>query len=187
MDRQTGSGMPQTIQRDATMRIWRVAVFSLWLVFFCRGMLFAQNQSPGPNQKQTGAPTPQAQTPRPGAFATTESLAEVRPPQYNFPENECSADFWDPYAAKTLAIGESPARVQDSALEEIDPADAVQELPDEVVDPAEGTQQLDSEVVQPVARVAQLDDEVVKTGEPLGTLHPTMPSANAPGDVPDNP
>lgn len=102
-------------------------------------------------------------------------------PRYNFPENECSADFWDPYAAEILAITESPARVQDSSLEEIDPADVVQELPDEVLDPAERTPHLDSEVVHPMTRVEQLDDEVVKTHEPIGSLHPTLPSANAPG------
>jgi hypothetical protein len=187
MDRQAESATRQTIQRDGTMRIWLVAAFSLWFVFFCSGMLFAQNQSAGPNQKQNGAPTAQVQAPRPGAVATTESVPAVSHSRYNFPEDECSADFWDPYVAESLAITESPARVQDSSLEEIDPADVVQALPDEVVDPAERAQQLDSEVVHPMARVEQLDDEVVKTNEPIGALHPTMPSANAPGDVPDNP
>lgn len=95
--------------------------------------------------------------------------------------------FLGPVSAEILAITESPARVQDSSLEEIDPADVVQELPDEVSDPAERTPQLDSEVVHPMTRVEQLDDEVVKTHEPIGSLRPTLPSANAPGDVPDNP
>lgn len=69
MDRQAGSGTQQTIQGDGTMRIWIVAAFSLWFVFFCSGMRLAQNQSAGPNQKQSGAPTPQVQAPRPGAVA----------------------------------------------------------------------------------------------------------------------
>lgn len=60
--------------------------------------------------------------------------------------------------------------MQDSSLEEIDPANVVQELPDEVVDPAERMPQLDSEVVHPMTRVEQLDDEVVKANEPIGSF-----------------
>lgn len=88
---------------------------------------------------------------------------------------------------RTLSITESPARVQDSSLEEIDPADEVRGVPDEVVDPAERTPQLDSEVVHSMTRVEQLDDEVVKTNEPIGPCTQLCRRTMLRGDVPDNP
>jgi hypothetical protein len=93
---------------------------------------------------------------------------------YSFPENECSADFWDPYAEDDAsAISQSPVRVQQTLGAAIDPADTIQELPDEVVEPAQ--------------RVQQLNDEVIYPAEPIGGSGPARSIADSPGDHPDNP
>jgi len=119
------------------------------------------------------------------APAATAQLSRDQHWRHSFPENECSADFWDPYAARAAAITQSPARVQQNLRDLIDPADTVQELPGEVVEPAETVQQLDRELVQPAGRVQQLDHEVIRAEEPLGDQHPTKAWADEPGDHPD--
>jgi hypothetical protein len=93
---------------------------------------------------------------------------------YFFPENECSADFWDPYAEDDAAlVSQSPNRVQHDLGATIDPADTIQELPDEIVEPAQ--------------RVQQLNDEVIHPAEPIGGNAPARSIVDSPGDHPDNP
>jgi len=105
---------------------------------------------------------------------------------YSLPENECSADYWNPYLGKDNAVTQSTARVQQSSLEEIDAADTIEELPSEIVGEAESVHQLQGEVVQPQPGVQQLDSELVRPEPSLGDMHPAMPSVDTPWDHPDS-
>jgi hypothetical protein len=184
MDRQ-----PETREQSAipgTRQNWtkRAVVTCLGLGLLCSIKLLAQNE---PANERLSPTSPQSQvsfTQQPAPIANEEPMQDQHW-RHTFPENECSADFWDPYAAEAAAMTESTDRVQQSYLDLIDPADTVEELPDEVVEAAEPVQPLDSEVVQPAERVQQLDDEVVQPEEPLGDMHPTRPWADDPGDYPD--
>jgi hypothetical protein len=123
------------------------------LDLFGSGMLVAQNE-PAKTANQA------VFTQQPARPA--ESVPEHHRRQPTFPENECSADFWNPYGQQASAITQSPARAQQSSIEPLAPGETVQELPDEVVDPAETVQQLADEVVEPAQRLQQMDDEVVR-------------------------
>jgi hypothetical protein len=146
------TGKPQAIRGIRAIRGGRAA-FGLWFGLFGSRMLVAQNE-PAKTANQA------VFTQQPARPA--ESVPEPHRRQYTFPENECSANFWNPYGQQASAITQSPARVQQSSIEQLAPGETVQELPDEVVDPAETVQQLADEVVEPAQRLQQMDDEVVR-------------------------
>lgn len=108
------------------------------------------------------------------AQAPTQSPSAQIKRTYHLPENECSADSWDPYLQDDApALTQSPARVQPDSALMVDPADTVQELPSEVIEPAQ--------------RVRQQDEEVIRPAQSLGdSVAPARPFVDAPGDHPDN-
>jgi hypothetical protein len=146
--------------------LWYGAAVSLCLVAFAPGALLAQNERVRDSKAPNGVTFAQA------APAKSSSVPIHR--TYHLPENECSADFWDPYLQDDAsALTQSPARVQPDLTFIVDPADTVQELP--------------SEVIEPSQRVRQLDDEVIHPAQSLGdSVPPARPFVDAPGDHPDN-
>jgi hypothetical protein len=161
MDRQPKGRAKQAIQVGRKIGS-PLAVLVCWLFLLCPGMVLAQAQpaNPVPPAASSGNRVTFAQQPAPAP-------ASPKHPVFNLPKNECSADFWDPYAAQSLAITQSPARVQTDSASALDPADMVQQLDSDVVDPAESVQPLDSQVVQPLPRVHQLESEVVRPQNPV--------------------
>ena len=189
MDRQAKSRKSPAIRSIHQTWMRRAAATCLGLGLLCSVTLVAQNEPANlANQPPSATPSPQNQVTfkqQSAPAATPESALQPHRRQYTFPENECSADFWDPYVAEAAAMTQSSVRVQQSSVELIDPRDTVQTLPEEVVEPAETVQQLDNEVVQPAERVQQLDDEVVQPERSLGDMHPTRSWEDEPGDHPD--
>lgn len=162
------------------------------------GTLVAQDQPAQtinlPVQATTSPAAPSSVTPssqnqvtfsQPAAPVARATAASSQCRQYNFPENECSADFWNPYSRESAPITQSPARVQQNPADLVDPADTVQQLPAEVADPAERVQPLISELVQPLPRVQQQDSEVVTPAERIevkaGVLAYSPPPNSPPG------
>ena len=80
------TGEQQAIRGIQAVRSSRAA-FGLWFGLFCSGMLVAQNE-PAKTANQA------VFTQQPARPA--ESVPEHHRRQYTFPENECSADFWNP-------------------------------------------------------------------------------------------
>lgn len=157
-------------------RSWfAVLVLCFGIVF--PGMLVAQDNSAPP------AKPPISATHSSPNHTTITQQPQFAPeaPLYTFPENECSADFWNPYGKQALTT-QSGNRVQQSPLELLDPADTIEQLPSEVVDQAKPVRQLRSEVVHPANRVQQMDSEVVHPAPPIGER---SGERLAPAQVPD--
>lgn len=197
MDRRPETRTEQAIR---STRGWTrcASAFGLWFGLLCPGILVAQNASPhAANQPVPSTPSPAAQssvTPysqnqvtftqlaAPVARATTASSQRRR---YNFPENECSADFWNSHSRESAPITQSPARVQQNPADLVDPADTVQQLPAEVADPVKRVQLLNSELAQPLPRVQQLDSEVVTPAERIENKPGVLAYTPPPNSPPD--
>jgi hypothetical protein len=129
---------PQAIQ-PTRVTTSRVAAIGLWIALLSPAILAAQNL-----QSASSASTPQNQV-----TFTQQSLPEHSRERFTLPENECSADFWNPYDDQGRAGTESLVGAQENTAQTFDSGDIVQALPDEVVEPSEAVQQLNSELVQP--------------------------------------
>jgi hypothetical protein len=155
----------------ARMRGTRAILICLYLGWLCSALALAQDQ---PARPSDAANSPAKS---PVTYSQSDEKRPVTPSAqrtYSFPENECSADFWDPYAEDDASlISQSPDRIQQNLDAAIDPADTIQELPGEILEPAQ--------------RVQQLNDEVIHPAEPIGGNGPARFIADSPGDHPDNP
>ena len=119
----------------------------------------AQNSQPSRVTFSQQAPVP----------SVVRNARMPRGPHIVLPQNECSASFWNPYAADAEEITNAPNRVQQDDLAAIDPADSVQLLPAEVVEPQGRVQQLTGEVIQSASRVEELASERIGGAAPNGS------------------
>jgi hypothetical protein len=160
----------QAISSGGRLRGPRAIFGCLCLIVLASGVALAQDE---PVRISDSAPSAQNGVTFSQSGASPSAATSARR-TYSFPENECSADFWDPYAEDDASpISQSPGRVQQNLGAAIDPADTVQELPGEIIEPAQ--------------RVQQLNDEVIHPAEPIGGTGPARSIVDSPDDHPDNP